>query len=244
MLNQLLIEHWLSELLIKLKTTFGPRLLLVVHVGSWARDDANDQSDIDVNVILDQVGPDDLISYRKIVSGMPHPQMACGFLGGLAEIKIWPRYELTAFYYGTRVLYGNLAEVVGPVTPEDLWENALVMLSNINHAVRHAIIYDAITEETAAAMKGLYKAAFFVIRAWYLLTAGEYVAKRKTMISKAVTPEDMFVLEHLENWDEHQPFRRECPLETLARLETWSTKMFERLALVYETFKSVNKSYL
>ncbi len=223
------IEQWLTQLVQKLKNSFGTRLLLVVHVGSWARNDANEQSDIDVNVILDKVMPEDISSYRTIIGNMPDKQLACGFLGGLNEIKLWPRYDLTAFYYGSQVLYGNVSEVIGAISQKDVFDNAMIMVSNINHAVRHTMIYDEISTETADAMKELYKASFFVMQGWYLLMYGDYISKIETMTKNAAFNEDKLILERFQHWDENQRRREENPIETLALLERWSSGMFDRL---------------
>ena len=102
MKDQSQIKQWITELVRELHNHFGSRLLLVVHVGSWARNDANEQSDIDINVILDKVMPEDITAYRTIIDGMPDKQLACGFLGGFNEIKLWPKYDLAAFYYSSK----------------------------------------------------------------------------------------------------------------------------------------------
>lgn len=224
------VEEWLAELVQRLKSSFDARLLLVVHVGSWARNDANEQSDIDVNVILDKVMPEDISRYRAIISGMPDKQLACGFLGGLNEIKLWPKYDLTAFYYGCKVLHGNVSDMIPPISHRDVFDHAMTMLANMNHVVRHTMIYGDNTAETANAMKGLYKAAFFVIQDWYLLMHGEYIGKRQELAGKAVSDEDKLVLETYERWDENEVLREEKPTERLALFERWSSGMFHRMA--------------
>jgi predicted nucleotidyltransferase len=230
MLNEIELDKWLETLLSELKTSFGARLLLAVLVGSRARDDANEQSDIDINVILDRVTPEDIILYREIIERIPDGQYACGYLGGLNEIKIWPRYDLMAFHYGCRILYGNADEIIGGITQRDIQDNALVTLSNINHASRHSIIYDKDLIQSANSMKALYKAAFFVIQNWYLLKYGDYVPKRIDLIKKDIPDDDRLVLEYYENWKNNERARTENPLDTIALLERWSSGMFDRLS--------------
>jgi len=230
MLDEKEVQHWLALLVEKLQQGFGERLLLVVHVGSWARHDANAQSDVDLNVVLDKVAPDDIITYRKMIETMPERQMACGFLGGAEEMKLWPKWELPAFYYGCQVLYGNVAEVIGPVSRKDIFDHIMIQVSGINHAVRHAMIYDEDLEEAATSMKGLYKAAFFVIQGWYLLKYGEYVGKRSELLNKSIFPDDLIVLHRFALWHDQEAERRGNPMETLALLEGWSSAMFQRMA--------------
>ena len=231
MLDKSEVARWLSELVSRLQAAFGSRLLLVVHVGSWARDDANAHSDIDVNVILDRVTPEDIATYRAIVNEMPDRQLACGYLGGLNEIRLWPRYDLTAFYYGSEVLYGDMVDIVGPIVQRDVFDNAMVALSSVNHAVRHAMIYDESITAAAHAARDLYKVAFFVIQAWHLMTSGEYVAKKRVLAERTAFPEDRLVIQRFKHWDEDTERREEAPLDTLLLLERWSSGMFDRMAL-------------
>ncbi len=216
---------WLDTLTQKLIECFGKRLLLIAHVGSWARDDANINSDIDVNVILDTVTPMDLLKYRQIVSAMPNSELACGFLGSKAEMDIWPKYDLMAFYYGCEVLYGSVSGVIPMVSKTDIFDNVMIVLSGINHEARHSIIYDKDLKEAADAAKGLFKAAFFVIQGWYLLKQGKYIGKRSELLKKEITSEDALVLAKYISWDEAES----DPMETLDALERWSSLMFNRM---------------
>lgn len=223
-------DEWLKQLIDKLKRCFSERLLLVAHVGSWARDDAEETSDIDVNVILDTVQAEDVLAYREIVESMPDKQLACGFLGSKKEMENWPKYDLIAFYYGCQVLYGDITDVIPAITKENVYDNTMVMLSNINHAVRHSIIYDADIEKASEIAKDLYKAAFFVIQGWYILSHDEYCGKRKEMLTKDIKGIDALVIRRYLEWDGYKSIRGREPMETLTLLERWSSKMFERMA--------------
>lgn len=232
MKNKLQIDQWLSKLVNELQFHFGKRLMLAVHVGSWARNDANEQSDIDINVILDSVTPEDIATYRAIIEDMPDRQMACGYFGGLNEIKLWPRDDLMTFFYGSQVLFGNMEEVIGSISQKDIFDNILTSTSIINHEVRHTMIYDEINADCAERMKGLFKTAFFVIQGWYFLEHGEYIPQKKTLLTKTSFTEDKQVMNSYEQWTENQKGREENPLGTLILLERWSSRMFERLAKI------------
>jgi len=227
-------DKWLELLVNKLKRTFDKRLLLVAHVGSWAREDAEKTSDIDVNVILNVVQEDDILAFRRIVSEMPDSELACGFLGGKNEMIAWPKYDLVAFYYGSKVLYGEIENVIPAVTEKDIYDNTMVMLSNINHALRHSIIYDKDLDKSCIEAKGLYKTAFYVLQGWYLLSYKEYVGKRKQMLLKDITGEDTLILNRYIYWDGFDDIRKKDPLETLFLLERWSSEMFERMKNISE----------
>jgi hypothetical protein len=234
------LDKWLETLLDNLKKGFGERLLLVALVGSRARDDSTPQSDIDINVILDAVTPEDIILYRDIISNMPDGHYACGYLGGLEEISIWPRYDLVAFHYGCRILYGNVNDVIGPITALDIRNNALATLTNINHLSRHSLIYDKDFIQSANDMKDLYKAAFFVIQCWYFLKYGNYISRRKDLIRRHITAEDRLVLKRYDNWDAGEQERIKNPLDTIRLLERWSSQMLYRFSVMHVDAASCN----
>jgi len=232
MVDKEYVDQWLKILLRKLQDAFGQRLLLVVNVGSWARNDANGQSDIDVNVVLDKVMIEDIILYRSLVAEMPDNQLACGFLGGLNEMDLWPRYDLMAFHYGCIVLHGSVPDVLGAVSRRDIFENAMVGLSTINHAVRHCMVYDNCLVASANGLRDFYKATFFVLQGWYLLKYGEYVATRKNIMDRLTESDEKAVLTAYLMWDDLQEERNINPMQTLVRLERWSSLMFEKMATV------------
>jgi hypothetical protein len=240
MSNDFKLDKWLDLLLDNLKNSFGERLLLVALVGSRARDDSNPQSDVDINVILDIVLPEDIILYRDIINSMPHGHYACGYLGGLEEIRIWPRYDLVAFHYGCRILHGNVNDVIGLITALDIRNNAMATLTNINHASRHSLIYDKDFQQSANAMKDLYKATFFVIQCWYFLKYGNYVSRRKELLRRHITAEDRLVLKRYENWDADDKARTENPLDTIRLLERWSSQMLFRFSIMHIDTASCN----
>ncbi|MFA6583847.1 MAG: nucleotidyltransferase domain-containing protein [Elusimicrobiaceae bacterium] len=55
------LEDWLAAMLAGLCSAFGSRLLFAAHAGSWVRGEAGPSSDIDINVVLDEVTP-----YRRL----------------------------------------------------------------------------------------------------------------------------------------------------------------------------------
>ena len=60
----------MAELLPQLQQAFGARLCYLGLQGSYRRGEATESSDIDVVVLLESVGLDDLDTYRSIVRAM------------------------------------------------------------------------------------------------------------------------------------------------------------------------------
>ena len=60
------VDEWLLLLLRKLNEAFGDRLIFAAHAGSWVRSEAGPASDIDLNIVLDRAGFDDILTWRRI----------------------------------------------------------------------------------------------------------------------------------------------------------------------------------
>ena len=76
--------------------------------GSRARKEANENSDIDIVVILDNLSINDLKTYKEIISSLEHNNLFCGFISGMQEIKNWEKSDLFQFYFDTLPIYKSL----------------------------------------------------------------------------------------------------------------------------------------
>lgn len=65
-----LIHQVLRDLQTKLRIRFGERLERVVLFGSWAREEAHEDSDIDVAVVIDRLTPDEWVEAVAIASDL------------------------------------------------------------------------------------------------------------------------------------------------------------------------------
>ncbi|MBR0062573.1 MAG: nucleotidyltransferase domain-containing protein, partial [Oscillospiraceae bacterium] len=61
------IDAYLNDLISSCRASFGDRLLYVGLQGSWLRGEADENSDIDVMVILDRFSVEDMDRYREIL---------------------------------------------------------------------------------------------------------------------------------------------------------------------------------
>lgn len=101
------IQIWLQELTLKLLDNFNDRVKFIGIQGSYARQEANENSDIDVVIILDKLSFTDLREYKKIVKTMAYSEKACGFISGEKEIYNWPKHDLFQLLNDTISLYGK-----------------------------------------------------------------------------------------------------------------------------------------
>ena len=76
--------------------------------GSRARKEANENSDIDIVVILDNLSINDLKTYKEIIYSLEHNNLFWGFISGMQEIKNWEKSDLFQFYFDTLPIYKSL----------------------------------------------------------------------------------------------------------------------------------------
>lgn len=172
-------DKWMTELTEKLKIHFKNRLLFAGLQGSYRRQEAHENSDIDAVVILDIVSFDDLIAYRKILSTMPQNDKACGFIGGRQELINWPKHELFQFKQDTLSYYGALDTLLPNIEDKDILDSVKISASGLYHACCHAAIH---MPQDANVIKGMYKSAFFLLQALCYLRNGVYIRTKKELL--------------------------------------------------------------
>ena len=82
------INSWCELFAGKAQKTFGEKLLFIGLQGSYKRGEADDNSDIDIVVILKDLKITDLDKYKSIINSMPNKEKACGFIGGENEVTL------------------------------------------------------------------------------------------------------------------------------------------------------------
>lgn len=208
----------------KLQAEFGSRLRFVGLQGSRARDEAREGSDIDLVVLLDHIGADDLARYRAVVESMPHSELACGFVGSERALAAWPRHELFQFYHDTHALYGELPNI-GEFTAADAREAARVGASGIYHAACHAYVFDG--EAADDILESLFKGAFFTLQALQFARTGVY-PRTKAELANQLDGDEARILEIGRDWQVCPPSddgRRKQLVDLLLR---WSEGILAR----------------
>ncbi|MDD6173704.1 MAG: nucleotidyltransferase domain-containing protein [Elusimicrobia bacterium] len=174
-------EHWFFVFTEKLKAVFAHRLLFVGYQGSYRRGEADENSDIDAVVILDEIGFEDLEKYKSVVSGMPEGEKACGFISGAAEIEAWAGNELFQLYYDTKAVYGDLDDLIPPLGAKDAVAAVKSGAQALYHGAVHSFLY---ARDLPFALRELYKGVFFILQAEYYVRSGEYILNKSELLSK------------------------------------------------------------
>lgn len=175
------IEKWTEHFLNILEETFGSRVWFAGLQGSRGRGEATETSDIDMVVILDQLTPEDISAYNRMIGTMPDRELICGFLSGRDELMKWEPSDLIQFYYDTRPLKGSLDELLERIDSGAAERAVRTGVCNIYHMCVHNMLYDRQEE----ILRGLYKSAVFVIQTDYFRKTGKYVKYRKELLELA-----------------------------------------------------------
>ena len=184
-----LIDEWIDRLVSKIKNEFGDRLAFIGLQGSYKREEADDSSDIDIVVILNELTVQDLKKYRVIISQMPYKEKACGFISGKSEIVGWEKSDLFQFYYDTQPIYGSIDYLLPLIDKEDVKRAVKIGACNLYHACCHNFLY----ENSPEILSALYKSSFFILQAKYFDETNQYIGS-KTDLEKQLDGIDKEIL--------------------------------------------------
>ena len=104
------IASYIDQLVRLLHDNFKQRLLYVGLQGSYLRNEANENSDIDVMVLIDDMNIQDLDRYKEALILVGAYNKSCGFICGKAELSCWNPLEICQLIHTTKDYYGKLKE--------------------------------------------------------------------------------------------------------------------------------------
>ena len=181
------INGWMNDFLQKLDEVFAKRVWFVGLQGSYGRGEATETSDIDVVMILDELSVADIQAYQDMLDTLPHRELICGFVSGKDEILNWEPSDLFQFYHDTTAIKGSLDDLL-PLIDDVAIERAIKMgAGNIYHGCVHNMLH----EKSEDILKGLYKAASFVVQAIVFKQTGNYIKHQSRLLQVASVEEQM-----------------------------------------------------
>ena len=184
------INRWLASFRKRLTQLFDDRLRFLGLQGSYGRGEATPESDIDVVVILDHAGFDDLCAYRRMLDGDSRSSQICGFVAGEDELMGWERSDLLQLYLDTRPVTGSLECLHSLFTDADIRRAVRIGACNLYHACSHNFLH----ARDGATLAALYKTARFTVRMRHLMRSGNYIASMGEL-ARNVPEEDRRLLE-------------------------------------------------
>ena len=181
------INVWKNDFIQKLNEVFANRVWFVGLQGSYARGEATESSDIDVVVILDKLNASDIQTYHDMLDTLPHREQICGFVSGKDELLNWEPSDLFQFYHDTTAIKGSLDDLL-PLIDNAAIDRAIKMgAGNIYHGCVHNMLH----EQSEEILKGLYKAASFVVQAIVFKQTGNYIKHQSRLLQVASVEEQM-----------------------------------------------------
>ena len=184
------INVWMNAFIQKLNEVFANRVWFVGLQGSYGRGEATESSDIDVVVILDELSASDIQTYNDMLDTLPHRELICGFVSGKDEILNWEPSDLFQFYHDTTPIKGSLDDLLTLIDNTAIDRAIKTGAGNIYHGCVHNMLH----EKSEEILKGLYKAASFVVQAIVFKQTGNYF-KHQNQLLQVALPEERTIVE-------------------------------------------------
>jgi len=184
------LSLWMENFVQALEENFGNRVWFVGLQGSYGRGEATETSDVDVVVILDELSAQDIQTYNTMLDTLPNRELICGFVSGKQELLHWEPSDLFQFYHDTTPIKGSLDEVLALLDGVAVDRAIKIGACNIYHGCVHNMLH----EKSDEILKGLYKAASFVVQAICFKETGCYIKSQKALLEK-VSGEERSIVE-------------------------------------------------
>ena len=185
------INVWMNAFIQKLNEVFANSVWFVGLQGSYGRGEATESSDIDVVVILDELSASDIQTYNDMLDTLPHRELICGFVSGKDEILNWEPSDLFQFYHDTTPIKGSLDDLLTLIDNAAIDRAIKTGAGNIYHGCVHNMLH----EKSEEILKGLYKAASFVVQAIVFKQTGNYF-KHQNQLLQVALPEERTIVEN------------------------------------------------
>lgn len=176
------IKNYTAELLELLKIRFGERLVYLGLQGSYLRNEAHENSDIDIMAVIDNMNVGDLELYRETLMDVGYYEKACGFICGKDELAAWNPLEACHLLHTTKDLYGTLSEYLPEYTLEDEKNYVRVSVGNLYHELCHRYIY-AGREKSIAKLPGTCKQIFYILQNLFFIESGLFYNSKAELIA-------------------------------------------------------------
>ena len=120
---------------------------------------------------------------------MPHRELICGFVSGKAELLNWEPSDLFQFYYDTTPIVGSIDYLLPLIDDTAVTRAIKIGACNIYHGCVHNMLH----EKSEDILKGLYKAATFVVQAIVFKQTKRYIKSKEELLAVAELPEQAII---------------------------------------------------
>lgn len=194
------LSSYLDQLISECRSVFGDRLLYVGLQGSYLRGEANENSDIDVMLVLDRLTVEDMHAYKSILKRIGYYEKSCGFICGRDELMRWNPLEICQLRHTTKDLFGNLSDYLPTASRADEINYVKLSIGNLYHELCHRYIH-ADSEKNRIRFRDTCKGMFFLLQNLVYLETGIFAVTKKELRS-LVSEEDRIMLSMTDLPDE------------------------------------------
>lgn len=219
------IETYMQTLLRELQNAFGSQLLYLGLQGSYSRGEATENSDIDAVVLLEELTPEQMDRYRKVLQTVGSSEKSCGFISGRKEFANWNRFEICLLLHETKDYYGRLGDFAPTYTAQDIKDYLKINLGNLYHELCHRYIH-ADRQQAEQSLRFCGKMSFYLLQALGILRQNKYAPVAKEL-ENLLEPEDLQALalsQSLKNPDYAVDFEKDFRL-----LFDWCSRLLQTL---------------
>ena len=174
-------QIYISKLISLLKHQYDSRLVYVGLQGSYLREEATDNSDIDIMVVIDGLTVRDLDNYRTIIESLEHSDKSCGFICSKDDLANWNPLEICHLLHTTKDYYGTLAAWIPAYNEQDIRNFVKISLNNLYHEICHRYIHAA-PNKSAEALPFTMKSVFFILQNVFYLRSGQFIETKDKLL--------------------------------------------------------------
>ncbi len=200
------------EVVDALVATLGDDLRAVLWHGSEARGEAKPDSDHDLIIVLKDADDDVLARLRQVFQGRPNWS---SFVQTEKELREFPSDGRLQFHFGVIPLYGDIDPP--PYTRDNLVNDLRVLARDIRFECRYRLLHkepeytgmdpaDAnfLRFRNIRMLRYAAKRAVLAMKTRELLEGRSYPLTREELRPRLSDPEELQILDMLENWPDHQ----------------------------------------
>ena len=185
-------ESYIEQLTKDLHERIGERLIYVGLQGSYLRGEANENSDLDIMVVIDGLKVSEMDLYREVIGHLEEVEKSCGFIAGKEELAHWNPLEICHLLRTTKDYYGKLKELVPDYTEQDIRNFINMSVNNLFHEICHRYIHSERVRNIEA-LPGSYKGVFFILQNLHFLEHGKFMQTKKELL-EVITGKNQQVL--------------------------------------------------
>jgi hypothetical protein len=222
-----------QDVLGRLIADLGDDLRAVFWHGSWARGEAKPWSDHDMIIVLRRLDDALLGELQDIFRGRKDWST---FVRTEDELRQYPSEGRPQFHFGLVRLYGDFEPP--PLTRDNIIDELRILALNISFESRYRLFHsEPLYEEMEPHMPGFQrrrnarllryaaKLAILAIKARELLAGREYPVSSANLRQRLSDPDELWIVETVERWDEVQPQFEADPEPLALRLDAFARKL-------------------